>query len=40
VGSWYGVCDIGGDGCGKIGVVLEKLDDWTEYSLLGDAFGV
>jgi hypothetical protein len=32
---WYGVGYIGDDGCEKIGVVLENLADWAEYSLLG-----
>jgi hypothetical protein len=35
--GWYGVGDIGGDGCGKTGAVLENLDDWTEYVVLGYA---
>jgi hypothetical protein len=26
-----------GDGCEKIGVVLENLDDQTKYSVLGNA---
>jgi hypothetical protein len=39
-GGWYGVGDIGDDGCEKTGAVLENLADWAEYSLLGDAFGV
>jgi hypothetical protein len=39
-GGWYGVGDIGDDGCEKTGAVLEHLADWAEYSLLGDAFGV
>jgi hypothetical protein len=34
---WYGVGDTGGDGCEKIGAVLENLDDQTEYSVLGYA---
>jgi hypothetical protein len=39
-GSWYGVCDIGDGECGESDTELENLDDWAEYSLLGDAFGV
>jgi hypothetical protein len=38
--SWYGVCDIGDDGCGKTGTGLENIADWAKYSLLGDEFGV
>jgi hypothetical protein len=38
--GWYGVGDIGDDGCGKTGVVLENLDDQTKYSVLGYANGV
>jgi hypothetical protein len=38
--SWYGVCDIGDDGCRKTGTGLENIADWEEYSLLGDEFGV
>jgi hypothetical protein len=39
-GSWYRVGDIGDDGCGEMATVLQNLADWTEYSLLGDEFGV
>jgi hypothetical protein len=39
-GSWFGVWDLGDDGCGKIDTALENLADWTEYSILGDEFGV
>jgi hypothetical protein len=39
-GSWYGVGDMGDDGCGEMATVLQNLDDQAEYSLLGDAFGV
>jgi hypothetical protein len=38
--GWYGVGDMGGDGCGEFGTVLQNLDDQTEYSVLRDAFGV
>jgi hypothetical protein len=37
---WFGVGDIGEDGCGKTDVVLRNLDDQTEYSVLGYANGV
>jgi hypothetical protein len=37
---WYGVGDIGDDGCGKTGAVLENLGDQTEYSVLGYAHRV
>jgi hypothetical protein len=38
--GWYGVGDMGDDGCGEIGTVLQNFDDWAEYSLLEDAFRV
>jgi hypothetical protein len=38
--GWYGVRDIGDDGCGETSVVLENLADQAEYSLLGYANGV
>jgi hypothetical protein len=38
--GWYGVRDLGDDGCRENGAVLKNLADWTVYSLLGDEFGV
>jgi hypothetical protein len=33
--GWYGVGDMGHDGCSEIGTVLQNLDDQAEYSVLG-----
>jgi hypothetical protein len=37
MGSWYGVWDIGEDGCVETGTALENLNDYAEYTLLGYA---
>jgi hypothetical protein len=39
-GGWYGVRDIGDEGCKKIGTVLQNLNDEVGIFLLGDVFGV
>jgi hypothetical protein len=39
-GGWYGVRDIGDDGCEKIGLGLKIFDDQTRIFRLGDEYRV